>query len=200
MSDLQCAATVLVVRHGEAGYDDPHVLSDAGGWLTPSGMAQMDDLAASLAGRNVAAVYASPLARAEQSGRRLADVLGVPWRTLHGVEEFSVGALAGAAHDDPRMLSVFDAWRDGDLTPGLPGAGSGHDVVSACRDALDAVADQHRGETVVVVSHGGVMSLVLPRLAFDAPDDVARGRPVPNAGVVELLADSDGWSLRSWPA
>ena len=94
---------------------------------------------------------------------------------------------------------MFDAWLDGHLTHALPGAESGLEVVTRVRSALDSVADQHRGETVVVVSHGGAMSVALPWMADDVRDDRARGSGVPNCGLVEMQGDADGWRLVAWP-
>jgi len=59
-------------------------------------------------------------------------------------------------------------------------------------------ADQFRGETVLMVSHGGAMSLTLPRLARNVPDAWAAGRRLTHAASCELIADADGWLLRTW--
>ena len=110
MSDLQCAATLLVARHGDAEYGHPSVLSDEGGWLTAQGVEQTTALAESLAGRRVAAVRTSVLARAVQSGAVAAEVLGVGSSAVEGLEEFSVGALAGRPHDAPELQSLVRSW------------------------------------------------------------------------------------------
>ena len=62
-----------------------------------------------------------------------------------------------------------------------------------------AIADQFRGETVLVFSHGGVMSFALPRLSGRLRDDLAAERFLPNCGVVEVAVDGDGFDVRSWP-
>lgn len=205
VSDLQCPASVLVMRHGESEGNVTRRLSSAapGAPLTESGRRQAVDAAAALADRNVARVYCSPLLRAQQTAQVLASALGTGDPVvLDGVREFALGELEGsdADVDWARVDAVFDAWLDGDLESALPGAESGLDVVRRVRDALEGVADLHRGETVVVVSHGGAMSVALPWLAHNVRDDRARGSGVPNCGVVELAGDSDGWRLVSWPA
>ena len=120
MSDLQCAATLLVARHGDAEYGHASVLSDEGGWLSEKGIEQSSALARSLTGRRVAAIRTSPLARAVQSGAVAAEILGVESRVVDGLEEFSVGALAGRPHDDPELQSIFLAWVHGDLRRRIP--------------------------------------------------------------------------------
>jgi broad specificity phosphatase PhoE len=195
MSDLHCAATLLVARHGDAEYGHPSVLSDEGGWLSELGREQVRTLAESLSGRSVARVHTSPLQRAVESGALAAEVPVV----VPGLEEFSVGALAGRAHDDPELRSVFKAWMHGDLGRFIPGGETGATVVARYREALLSIADQHRGETVLVFSHGGVMSFVLPRIDGPVRADLAAAAFLPNCGVAEVAVDGDGFAVRCWP-
>ena len=199
MSDLHCPATLLVARHGDAEYGHPSVLSDEGGWLSERGREQVRTLAGSLRGRNVARVHTSPLQRAVESGALAAEVLGVDCVVVRGLEEFSVGALAGRAHDDPELMSVFKAWMHGDLRRCVPGGETGAEVVARYREALLSIADQHRGETVLVFSHGGVMSFVLPRIEGPVRADLAAAAFLPNCGVAEVAVDGDGFAVRCWP-
>ena len=199
MSDLQCAATLLIARHGDAEYGHPSVLSDEGGWLSDKGIDQTTALAESLAGRRVAAVRTSVLARAVQSGAVAAEVLGVDTQAVEGLEEFSVGALAGRPHDDPELQSIFQAWVHGDLHRRIPRGATGEEVLTRYREALVSIADQFRGETVLVFSHGGVMSFVLPRLSSTLRADLAAATYLPNCGVAEVAVDGDGFVVRTWP-
>ena len=204
MSDLQCPATVLVVRHGQSAGNVSRRLSSAapGGELTETGREQAAAAAAALADRNVSRVFASPLLRAQQTAQILADAVGAgPVHVLDDVREFSLGDCEGSDTEDDwaRVDAIFDAWMDGHLAESLPGGESGLAVVTRMREALQSVADQHRGETVVVVSHGGAMAVGLPWLADDVRDDRARGSGVPNCGVIEMQGDADGWRLVSWP-
>lgn len=197
MSDLFCPATVIVARHGEAEYDSDHV-SDDGGSLTAAGRAQAIELAESLRGRRVAAVWCSDMARSVQTAEIVAGVLGVPVRVRSGLREFSVGDLAGLPHGWPALDAVFARWMAGDLAACCPGAESGVDVLRRVRTELETLADQFRGETVLVVSHGGVIGLVLPQLAGNVRPDHSVGRAMANCGTCELTVDADGWVLKSW--
>lgn len=199
MSDLFCAATLLVARHGDAAYDHPSVLSDDGGWLSDLGRRQVHDLAVSLRDRRVAGVFTSTLQRAVESGEIAGRVLGVRAQQLDGLQELAVGALAGRPHDDPELGSVFRAWGAGDLGRFIPGGETGEQVVARYREALQTIADQYRGETVLVFSHGGVMSFVLPRITHPVRDDLVAARFLPNCGVAEVAVDADGYDVRSWP-
>ena len=199
MSDLQCPATLLIARHGDAEYAVDGVMSDDGGALTDKGRAQVRHLVEQVRPRRIAEVYSSTMHRAVQSAELAASDLGVRAIAVDGLQEFAVGELAGVSHQHPRAQLAFDAWLHGDLDIGGPGAEDGHAVVKRFREALDEIADTHRGETVLVFTHGGVMSLAIPRLAVNVRNDLATQRFLPNCVPAEVEVDADGWRLVSWP-
>ena len=163
MSDLQCAATLLMCRTAEAGSDVPGLLNGDGqaGPLSELGRTRVRELAERLRTRRVAAVYSSQMARAVESAEIAADTLGVQALAVEGLQERS--------------------------------------AVARFREALEGIADLHRGETVLVFGDGGVMSLAIPRLAANAPDDLAARRSLPSCAPVQIAIDADGWRLDAWP-
>lgn len=199
MSDLQCPASLLITRHGEAAYNVPGTRTNDGGWLTDNGRRQVQHLVDRVRPRRIAAVYSSRMQRAVDSAELAAAELGVEPMAVDGLQEFSVGDLAGVSLDDTRAQEVFDAWLAGDLDAACPGGEDGNAVVSRFRRAVEAIADRHRGETVVVFAHGGVIALVLPLVAANAINSVAAQRFLPNCVPAEVEVDADGWRLVSWP-
>lgn len=199
MSDLQCPATLLIARHGDAAYDDDTVLNDDGGWLTALGREQVTTLAASLASERIAAVHSSTMNRAVESATLAAEHLGLTAEALEGLQEYSVGDLAGLPDTDPRLHDTYDRWMGGELDARVPGGETGHEVVRRVSDALESLADRYRGETVLVFTHGGVMSLVLPLLARNARNDLARRKYLPNAVPATVRVDADGWVIDVCP-
>ncbi len=197
MSDLQCAARVFVARHGEAVYESD-LLSDAGGWLSPLGRDQARALAERVAPERIARVWTSDLARAVQTGEIVAAALGADVVVRTGLREFGVGDAAGTTGDPDPFAETFAAWLGGDLTARIPGGESGEDVVERYTAVLDEIADAHRGESVLVVSHGGVMCTALSAVARNLALSHSRDLPMPHCGVVALEGDADGWVARSW--
>lgn len=124
MSDLQCAATLLVAT------------------LADGDREQVRALARSLVSRRVARVYTGTLPQSIESGAVAADVLGVDRVTIEGLDGAWVESRAGRALDDPALEWVL------------------------------GIADQHRGETVLVLTDGGRASLV--ELSVDADGLVLR--------------------------
>ena len=200
MSDLYCPARLLICRHGEADGERPDLILDDDGWLTELGRDQAGRLGERLRGERVAAVYTSTLGRARETGEIVGAAVGVPARAIAGIQEFSVGEFAGRRSSDPCVSEVFATWVGGDLTVGCPGAETGSEVVRRFSGALDALADQHRGESVVVISHGGVMSLAIADTSTNATSELTRQRLLPHCSVVTVEIDGDGWRLvGDWP-
>jgi 2,3-bisphosphoglycerate-dependent phosphoglycerate mutase len=67
------------------------------------------------------------------------------------------------------------------------------------RDALEAVADVHRGETVLVFVHGEVLAWV-PGISVNGRNTAVTPDPLPFCVAAEVEVDSDGWRLVSWPS
>lgn len=197
MSDLHCPARVVVARHGEAEYESP-LLSDAGGSLSPRGRVQSRELGESLRAARISRIFASSMARAVQTAEIAAAVLGVDVVVREGLREIGVGVHAGSSGDPDPFRPTFTRWLAGDLEARIEGAESGLEVVERMRAELELVADQHRGEAVLVISHGGAICAGVPAVARNLPMSFPEGRAIPSCGVVELEADADGWRVVSW--
>lgn len=181
MSDLQCAASLILARHADA------VLAEDGGSdarcsLTSEGRAQASALADALAGRRIAAVYASDVLRAVQTAEIVATRLGVAVTARESLREVPLGAPTGEAFDTGR----------------LEGGESGDDVVERHRAQFEEIADLHRGETVLVVGHPSALGIVVPSLVDNLTLGWARDHPLESTERAELDRDADGWVLRCW--
>ena len=197
MGDLQCAARVFVARHGEALYET-ELLGDVGGWLSPQGREQSRALGERLAGERISRVWCSSMSRAVQTAEIVAGVLGVDVVVREGLREFGVGDHAGGTGDPDPFRDTFAAWQAGDLDARIPGAESGAEVIGRVGEVLAEVADSHRGEAALVISHGGAICMAVPSLATNLAPSYAHDLPLANCDVVALEADADGWVARSW--
>ena len=191
MSDLFCAATLVVARHGDADYVETW-FSDEGGWLTAEGREQSRALAATLAARRVARVWASDTSRAVQTAELVAHGLGItgdqPVVAHKALREVYVGDLLGRPFDVAQLHAVTDRWFAGDLAARFPGGESGAEVVARYAEELGAIADQHRGETVLVVGHQLATAVAVWARTGER-------RMLDNGGWLEVAVDADDWRL-----
>jgi broad specificity phosphatase PhoE len=192
MSDLHCPARLIVARHGEAEYETD-TMNASGGSLTALGRRQARELGERLLGERVAAVVSSDLARAVQTAEIAAGVLGLPVKVREGLQEFAVGDFLGRAWDPVVFDPMVAAWLAGDLTPGVPGGETGEQIATRVLRVLDDLADQFRGETVLTVSHGGVILALMGRLAPGSPSAPKDSYDVPNGATYVFERDADGW-------
>jgi 2,3-bisphosphoglycerate-dependent phosphoglycerate mutase len=190
VSDLQCPARVYLARHGQTEYESP-VMVNQGGSLTALGRAQARELGEKLRGERIAHVYCSTIARAVQTAELAAGVLGVEVTVREGLGEFAVGEAYGKPAGAGIFVDEMRRWVAGDIDATYPGSESAVDVVARVRPVLDAIADVHRGEAVLVVAHGGVVVATQAVLAYQP------GRPwdFPSCSYVELEGDASGWRV-----
>lgn len=188
MSDLQCPARLVLVRHAEPEYETLG-LSDDGGSLTRRGRDQGRALGRALAADRIAHVWCSPMARSVQTAELAAAALGVDVTVRNDLREVSVGDLRGR---DDEVMATWRRWIDGDLDERLPGADTGHELVDGLARVIEEVADVHRGEAVLVVSHAGLLGLGVPLLAAGLDRDHAREHPLGHTDGVRCEIDADG--------
>lgn len=197
MSDLMCAARLVVARHGDASYVESS-FSDEGGSLTPEGRAQAASLAASLTGERVAHVWTSDTSRAVQTAEIAAARLAVGVSVTPRLREVDIGDLRGQPFSLEAVHAVTDAWFEGDLDCAFAGGESGTEVVARYGETLAGVVDQHRGETVLVIAHQTAIGIALPSLAGNVSPVYAEHHLLENGASAELLVDTDGWRLVRW--
>ena len=185
--------TLIIARHGDAEYE-PSDVDEEHGTLSLLGRRQSAGLGEALAGRRVAHVWTSTLARAVQTSEIVAARLGVGVTTRIGLREPGVGDLTGPTPDPDPFPDILRSWRAGDLDVRIPGGETGREIADRFGAVLREVADAHPGETMLVVSHGAAIGLGVPALA---QIDVAQV-PLGNCDTLEVLADADAWVCTRW--
>ncbi len=148
------------MRHGLPERDDQsHDPS-----LSAVGRRQAEATAAFLVGERVDHIVASPLARAQQTARPLADRLGLSIETVAGLAE--IDPFGGAYVPSEQMAldhPVTEAFLD-DKFSLFDRAGGFEAFRAGVRDAFDGVIDRNRGRVVAVFCHGMVMGSYLTTL------------------------------------
>jgi 2,3-bisphosphoglycerate-dependent phosphoglycerate mutase len=191
VSDVHCPARIIVARHGEAEYETPEMNAE-GGSLTRLGRKQALELGERLRGEQVAAVMCSDMSRAVQTAEIAAAVLDLPVRVREGLHEYPAGDYLGRPYEHEFFDGMVRSWLAGDLAAGVPGGETGRETADRVLAVLDDIADLFRGETVLVVSHGGVILAVWGAIAPGSPDAPANDQ-VHNGSSYVFERDADGW-------
>lgn len=171
--------------------------------LTEHGRGQAEELARSLAGEPVVAVYASTALRAQQTAAPVAAAHGLAVEVVSGVHEAFVGDLEGRSDRESlhRFFGVFSTWLAGELDVPMPGGETARDVMSRCARVVTDLRTRHSTGVVVLVSHSALIRLVTPTLAGNDIPRRAQRAALPNIGRVVLAHDREsptGWRCVEW--
>lgn len=196
------ACELLLVRHGEsapARDGEPFALVDGHGdpELDLLGLAQAERVANRLEREDIAAIYVSTLRRTAQTAAPLAARLGIEPRVDRDLREVYLGEWEGGTlrkhvaegHPLAQRMYAEERW---DV---IPGAEPSAAFAARVQAAITRIAAAHQDQTVVVVSHGGVIGQVLAaasgaRLFAFAGSD--------NAAVSHLVVTDDRWIVRRY--
>lgn len=155
-------ATLVLVRHATTASTGKRL----GGWtpgvhLDPGGVAQAQATSERLAGQPIAAVYASPLERTQETARIVAKPHGLRVRTRRGLGEVDYGEWT----DKPLgQLRRRKAWEVVQRTPSrmaFPGGESIRGAQARAVDETEVLAAEHGGDMIVCVSHADVIKAVV---------------------------------------
>jgi broad specificity phosphatase PhoE len=183
-------AILTLVRHGEtsANIDGVwHGATDTA--LTERGLAQAERVARYLEEHHgdATAIYSSHLRRARDTARAIGAVTGRQLHIDQDLREFDLGSWEGKTFEELyHEQRLWDHMRtDPDFAP--HGGESPRQVALRSSAALRRIARTHRGERVIVVAHGGALSLGLGVLL---EGDYARWqRVMDNCAVSELVLE-----------
>jgi broad specificity phosphatase PhoE len=194
---------ILFIRHGETEHNSSRRISTRapGGPLNERGRAQARLLAELLRDLPVDRVYSSPLIRAMQTAEVLAEPYGLLVIAHDDLREISAGELDGRGDDSAFDLlnAALDAWCLGDCTVRIGDTGEvGEAAIARLRSLIGALVLQHPEETVLAVSHGGLLQTCLPWVCDNLAPRYGYQKLLPNTAVIEIEADDDGVRCIFW--
>lgn len=157
-------ATFVLVRHGLTATTGKVLPGRTPGLhLSDEGRRQAEATAARLAGlgKSVAAIYASPLERAQETAQPIAAALKKKVRTEPGLLEADFGQWTGKRL---AALAKKPEWKIVQGRPSsfrFPDGESIREMQARLAEALDTLARRHAGKTVVCVSHADPIKSVI---------------------------------------
>ncbi|MEE8165930.1 MAG: histidine phosphatase family protein [Myxococcota bacterium] len=181
-------SVLTIVRHGQTSANIDRVWHGSTNTpLTAHGTRQAAAAASWIEAnqRPIAQIYASPLERAYQTAQAIADPLGLCPELDPDLKEYDLGDWEGESFETlHRDRKLFENMRiDPDYRP--HGGESPRQVGNRLAEALRRIADRHPGERVVVVSHGGALSIAFGVLIDQ--DYRSWSRMMDNCAISELV-------------
>ncbi|MGH3804373.1 MAG: bifunctional RNase H/acid phosphatase, partial [Pseudonocardiaceae bacterium] len=164
------ATRLLMLRHGQTEHSAQRRYSGRGDLpLTELGERQATAAAARLSTADgVTAVISSPMLRARQTAKPVADALGVPLNVHDGLIETDFGAWEGLTFTEARERDpdLHTRWIT-DTSVAAPDGESMDAVHRRVRRVRDQLIAEYGGATLVVVTHVTPIKALL-RMALDA--------------------------------
>lgn len=131
--------------------------------LSEEGKAQAGALATRLAGEPLAAIYASPLARALETARLIGAPRGIDAVPVAEFREIAHGHWEGKAREEVRATwpQEYARWSLDPFTFAPVGGETGLAVLARALPALLTLLDRHRDAAFLAVSHKATIRLLI---------------------------------------
>lgn len=191
---------LTLVRHGETAWNmDRRIQGQLDLPLNETGVQQALAAAGRFRPGMIDVLYSSDLVRAASTAEPIARAAGVPvqpdqcWRERH-FGEFQGWRYQQIADEQPAVFARMEA-RDPEQD--LSGGESLNRFMARVKAGLDALVARHRGQRVVIVSHGGVLDCIY-RVATGLPLSAPRSFPVYNASLNHLCWSGGRWQVTDW--
>jgi broad specificity phosphatase PhoE len=162
--------TLYLVRHGETAYNRQRIMQGRriNSHLNETGRWQAQALRHRLARIPLDALYSSTLYRAQETAAIIAQAHpGLSVHALGDLEEMSWGVLEGQAiepHVKVTFGQMVQAWSAGQFDVRAEEGESILEVQQRAVRAIDHILAHHAGQTVLVVTHGRLLRVLLATL------------------------------------
>ena len=197
---------LILIRHGETDWNrELRFQGHINVPLNATGHEQARRLADRIAADRpvVHHLVCSDLIRTQQTAQPSLEVLFpqalIETLTDSSLREQSFGVVDGLRVDDIKVdhADAWAQWLRFEADYGMPGGETTRQFHTRVMDAVRRIAQQYNGQTVMVVTHGGVLDMVW-RTAQGIGLDGPRQSDIPNAGFNRVRVQGDAVELLQW--
>ena len=153
---IVCAVELIFVRHGLP----LHVVKDDGSPADPPlsdlGNQQAAAVAEYLSDEHLDAIYVSTMARARQTAAPLEDALGLTAAIRHGIAEIDRNSASYIPMEELKRID-YERWKSF-IADGGPQEEDPAEFQDLVKETVTEIVEDHRGQRVAVVCHGGVIN------------------------------------------
>jgi alpha-ribazole phosphatase len=131
--------------------------------LSEEGFQHARAIAEALAAEPFAAIYTSPLQRCAETARLLAEGRECALETLDAIRELNFGRFEGHTFDDLARdyPDIYRRWMEAPTEVEFPGGESFATMQTRVLGAARELRVRHAGESIALVTHGGVIRTLL---------------------------------------
>lgn len=188
---------IHLVRHGMTEAVGRRLCGREAGWsLTAEGRTQAEALKNRFGAQPVAAVYASPLERAQQTATPIARARSLGVRTHEALNEIDFGDWSGCDFDALAILPDWRRWNEARSTFRPPNGEGMAEVQTRMRAFMDEARHAHPEAAIVAVSHADVIKALVCQILGLSTERHAAFEISPGSVTTVVAADS-GLKLHS---
>lgn len=181
---------VYFVRHGQTDWNaQGRIQGRMDIPLNDVGIQQARELAEQLAQKNVSVdrVVTSDLSRAYETGRIVAERLGVPYGKSHNLHEREFGDWEGQKMPEiqEKWAQLYEDWMNRRYEFRPPNGESYHELAQRMLNAVGNLLEETE-ENLLIVSHGGSLSAFLHEVSTTGDEKAAQRNFLGNGEIVEL--------------
>jgi broad specificity phosphatase PhoE len=182
--------SILFVRHGCTDWNrENRIQGRADIPLSNEGRCQIEGLLPTISEFSPQSVYSSPVLRAQQSAKIIAESLSLELVELRGYEELDVGDWLAKSEDQLKQIPSWAQYKENPLLATPP---NGEPFSNLCQRVKEATETLFRSghRRIVAVTHGDVIRVAICQLI---------GLPIANMhsikiglGSISLIIKTDG--------
>lgn len=198
--DNQWMTELILLRHGETDWNrELRFQGHVDVSLNAIGLEQAERLARRLAGQAAHRLYASDLLRAQQTAAPVSRQLGLVGVSDAALREQCFGSVEGMSVDEikAQLPQAWDSWLRFHEDYCMPEGESTRQFHARVMGAVQRLVAAHPGETLVVVTHGGVLDMIY-RTARSLGLNGPRQSEIPNAGFNRVRVREGGIDILAW--
>ena len=191
---------IIAIRHGETEWNiEARCQGHKDSPLTENGVKQAESVALRLTGYNLSTIYTSDLGRAVQTAEIISESSNLNIKPDLRLRERNMGVLQGLT--DSEMVKSYPGVCSNlkKLDPDyiVPNGDSIRQSYNKNIECLNEIARSHPENSVLIVTHGGVLSGFF-KYVVGLPLDSSRKFKVWSGSINTFSYDGEGWELLGW--
>jgi alpha-ribazole phosphatase len=180
---------IWLVRHGEPAGVRGRCYGKLDVGLSAAGREQMERVARCLQAEPLDAIYSSPRIRAMESARIVARFHTCGCQVDAGLCEIDFGDFEGLMYDEiaARYPTLYRQWMEAPTEVQFPNGESFAAMRLRVIHAFDAILSRRNEHSVAVVTHGGVIRILLASML-----------EIPDRNIFRIAQDCGAMTLVTW--